>query len=111
MKNFNGQKVFSLEYDKETLKDMVLDKQEEIERQKEVINGFIDNEEKYNLEIIRLNNIINDVREYIGNNTYKIEWGDLEQDNEDININEDLTEKEFIEGLLEILEGGKNTKL
>ena len=32
MKDFNGEKVFSLEYDKETLRDMVLEKQEEIER-------------------------------------------------------------------------------
>lgn len=30
MKNFNGEKIFSLEYDKETLRDMVLDKQEEL---------------------------------------------------------------------------------
>ena len=45
LKDFNGEKIFSLEYDKETLKDMVLDKQEEIER---------------------LNNIIKEVREYIG---------------------------------------------
>ena len=49
MKNFNGEKVFSLEYDKETLKDMVLEKQDEIER---------------------LNNIIKEVREYIENNSY-----------------------------------------
>ena len=31
---------------------------EEIERQKEVINGMIENEEKYNLEIIKLHSII-----------------------------------------------------
>lgn len=55
----------------------------------------------------RLNNIIKEVREYIKNNSYKTEWGDLEQDNEDININEDLTEKEFIEGLIEILDKEK----
>lgn len=30
--------VFSLEYDKETLRDMVLEKQEEIQKQKEAIN-------------------------------------------------------------------------
>lgn len=65
----------------------------------------------YEDEIERLKSIIKEVREYIENNTYKIEWGDLEQDNEDININEDLTEKEFIEGLLEILEGDKDIKL
>ena len=44
MKNFSGEKIFSLEYDKETLRDMVIAKQEEIER---------------------LNNIIKEVREYI----------------------------------------------
>ena len=48
--------------------------------------------------------IIKEVREYIENNTYKIEWGDLEQDNEDINISEDITDKEFIESLLGILD-------
>ena len=38
--------VFSLEYDKETLRDMVLELQEENQRQKEVIdklNNYIDN--------------------------------------------------------------------
>ena len=38
LKDFNGEKIFSLEYDKETLKDMVLDKQEEIERLNNIIN-------------------------------------------------------------------------
>ena len=38
MKDFNGSKVFSLEYDKETLRDMVLEKQEEIERLHNIIN-------------------------------------------------------------------------
>lgn len=60
--------------------------------------------EEYEKEIERLHSIIKEVREYIENNTYKIEWGDLEQDNEDINISEDLTEKEFIENLLEIID-------
>lgn len=32
MKDFNSEKIFSLEYDKETLRDMVLEKQEEIEK-------------------------------------------------------------------------------
>lgn len=34
--------VFSLEYDKETLRDMVLEKQEEIQKQKEVIDKAIE---------------------------------------------------------------------
>lgn len=38
---------------------------QEIERLKEVIEGMIDNEEKYNLEINRLHSIIKEVREYI----------------------------------------------
>lgn len=42
MKNFNGDKIFCLEYDKETLKDMVLNKQEEIERLNNIINEAID---------------------------------------------------------------------
>ena len=42
---------------------------EEIERKKEVINGMIENEEKYNLEIIKLKSIIKEVREYIENNS------------------------------------------
>lgn len=37
MKEVNGEKVFSLEYDKETLKDMVLQLQEQIEEQYKVI--------------------------------------------------------------------------
>lgn len=32
MKDFNGEKIFSLEYDKETLKDMVLELQEQKEQ-------------------------------------------------------------------------------
>lgn len=35
--------VFSLEYDKETLKDMVLELQEESQKQKEVIDKAINN--------------------------------------------------------------------
>lgn len=33
-KDFNGEKIFCLEYDKETLRDMVLEKQEEIKELK-----------------------------------------------------------------------------
>ena len=38
MKDFNGEKIFCLEYDKETLKDIVIEKQEEIERLNNIIN-------------------------------------------------------------------------
>ena len=47
IKDFNGEKVFSLEYDKETLKDMVIEKQQEIER----LNNIIKIMENY-LELI-----------------------------------------------------------
>ena len=56
---------------KELLESEIEDKEEEIERQKEVINGMIENEEKYNLEIIKLKSIIKEVREYI------IQYGNL----------------------------------
>ena len=39
--------VFSLEYDKETLKDMVLELQEESQKQKEVIDKVIEKINKY----------------------------------------------------------------
>ena len=39
--------VFSLEYDKETLKDMVLELQEESQRQKEVIDKIMNLIKKY----------------------------------------------------------------
>ena len=44
--------------------------------------------------------------EYIQSNTHKVEWGDIEsQDEESIDINDDTTETEFVEQLLKILEG------
>lgn len=51
MKDFNGEKIFCLEYDKETLKDMVIDKQEEIER----LNNIIDKAIEYIKEKARNN--------------------------------------------------------
>lgn len=42
MKDFNGEKIFCLEYDKETLKDMVIEKQEENEELKSIINKAIE---------------------------------------------------------------------
>ena len=41
--------------------------------------------------------------EYIKENSHKIEWGDIEEDNESIDINDDITDTEFIESLLELL--------
>ena len=43
MKNYNGEKIFSLEYDKETLRDMVIAKQEE----NELLQDRIDKAIKY----------------------------------------------------------------
>ena len=56
MKDFNGEQIFSLEYDKETLRDMVLDKQKEIND---------------------LRNIIKEVREYIEKHIAMFKNGDM----------------------------------
>lgn len=45
---------------------------------------------------------------YIKNNSHKTEWGDELQDNESIDINDDITDTEFIENLLNILRGEDN---
>ena len=83
----------------------VLESQDkEIERLNSIIKGLDNTIENLEEVVEHEDNIIKEVREYIKNNSYKTEWGDLEQDNEDININEDLSEKEFIEGLIEILD-------
>ena len=55
-------------------------------------------------ELRRKEDIINKAREYIKNNSHKTEWGDLEQDNESIDINDDVTDTEFITDLIEILD-------
>lgn len=47
--------------------------------------------------------VIDNINQYIKDNSYKIEWGDGLQDNESLNINDDLTDEEFIMGLLDIL--------
>ena len=47
--------VFSLEYDKETLKDMVLELQEESQKQKEVIDKVINNSQYWIDYYTRLN--------------------------------------------------------
>ena len=84
MKEFNGEKVFSLEYDKETLKDMVLELQELKGSDKEREN------KKKDKEIERLHSIIKEVREYI-----KQEYDDYE---------EFIYGKEFKNKILEILD-------
>lgn len=47
--------------------------------------------------------VIDNINQYIKDNSYKIEWGDELQDNESLSINDDLTDEEFIMGLLDIL--------
>lgn len=42
IKEINGNKVYCLEYDKETLKDIVIEKQEENEELKSIINKAIE---------------------------------------------------------------------
>lgn len=73
----------------EQLKEWLVVANKEIERLNNIIQGMIDNEEKYNLEINRLKEdikritnicnekikIINDVREYIENNLWS-DYGD-----------------------------------
>lgn len=53
--------------DKKELLGVIKAQKYEIKNKDKVINGMIDNEEKYNLEIIRLHSIIKEVREYIKN--------------------------------------------
>ncbi len=65
--------VFSLEYDKETLKDMVLELQEKNQKQKEVINKIKDlliikksrclNEDDYILNVLDLDEILDSLDE------------------------------------------------
>ena len=80
MKNFNGEKVFSLEYDKETLRDLVLEYQKEIER---------------------LNNIIKEAKRYIEDKYAVILADDLFLDHD-----ERIERKRLLE-LLEILDKGE----
>ena len=63
---------------KELLESEIEDKEEEIERQKEVINGMIDNEEKYCLEINKLKSIIKEVYEYLDKKKDVPEWWDTD---------------------------------
>lgn len=57
------QYIEKLEHENERIYTKLDDNDKEIERQKEVINGMIENEEKYLLEINKLKSIIKEVRE------------------------------------------------
>ena len=61
MKVFNGEKIFSLEYDKETLKDMVL----ELQEQKEQIKIWLKEQSE------KLHNIAGDNFTTVGSAVYE----------------------------------------
>lgn len=82
-----------------SIKDKIYEETKEFGRAQ-----FVDEIYKLQQENKALKDSIKEAIDYIKNNTYKCQWGDLEQDNEDINISDDLTDTEFIEGILEILE-------
>lgn len=82
-----------------------------------ILQKYIENLEKENEKLRHYKTLYQSLKkqkdkviEYINNNTYKCQWGDLEQYNEDININDNLTDTEFIENLLKILEGVNENK-
>lgn len=105
IKNFNGQKVFSLEYDKETLKDMVLEQQEEIERLQnkvEDLQADYGNKAQVERDLLeienkRLQNIIKEVRE----------WIRIVQTNEDRKHLEPIINTDELDHILEILDKGE----
>ena len=78
------------------------EREQEIERQKEVINGMIENEEKYNLEIIKLHSIIKEVREYIENNSLYEQ--DYDYDYEENLVEYPPSDEQAKKDILEILE-------
>lgn len=57
--------VFSLEYDKETLKDMVLELQEESQKQKEVIDKATNWTIKYQTEWCQEDEVIRDLKQLL----------------------------------------------
>ncbi len=57
--------VFSLEYDKETLRDMVLELQEESQKQKEVIDKAINWIIKYQTEWCQEDETIRDLKQLL----------------------------------------------
>ena len=86
------------------LAEYILALQKENEQLQEKNENYRASVQALKIENDKKDRIIKEAIDYIKNNTYKCQWGDLEQDNEDINISDDLTETEFIEDLLQILE-------
>ena len=73
MKTFNGEKIFSLEYDKETLRDMVLDLQKEncnLHNSNELLENAIHTLQDKNE---RLNNIINELENWLEERLEKLD--------------------------------------
>ena len=58
---------------------------------------------EFETQLKKQKEVIDNINQYIKDNSYKIEWGDELQDDESLTINDDLTDEEFIMGLLDIL--------
>lgn len=86
---------------------LMISEEEARNRAKELLNeNQVDLLTKYMFleqQCKRQKEVIDNINQYIKDNSYKIEWGDELQDNESLNINDDLTDEEFIMGLLDIL--------
>lgn len=67
------------------------------------IAGLVQRNKELEQQCKKQREVINKINQYIKDNSYKIEWGDELQDNESLNINDDLTDEEFIGGILDIL--------
>lgn len=82
MKSFNGDKIFSLEYDKETLRDMIIDKQEEIEslqHELKIKESYFHNMcASYEADIKGLKKLIN-IYKKSGNKYYLIDKDDFNE--------------------------------
>ena len=86
--------------DKKELLGVIKAQKYEIKNKDKVINGMIENEEKYNFEIIKLKSIIKEVREYIEHYENIRGYYEYEENGYDeYNYEEDLKQE-----LLEILD-------
>ena len=91
-------------FDDENYKKLFEEREEqlkEIERQKEVINGMIDNEEKYCLEINRLNNIINELEKELKED-YKIWMCNSRSNGKSVKFGIDVCKTHFYNRLQEL---------
>ena len=95
MKNFNGEKVFCLEYDKETLKDMVIDLQNKIKDLEDTIENKNNCIEAYDCILEARDKRIDKAKDYL--ETCMI-------NPEDLSLYENITKEECLK-LLDILRG------